>query len=54
MTHIVPYAIDIGFYEVKSVTILSFSDISIILGWLEMGIISNRTSVKRIEIIVPN
>ena len=51
MTHIVPHAIDIGFSEIESATILSLTGIAMILGRLGAGILSDRLNIQLIAIL---
>jgi len=51
MIHIVPHAHDIGYSQVESAAILSFSGIAMIAGRFVAGILSDRVSVKGIAIV---
>ncbi|MFC2070003.1 MFS transporter [Chloroflexota bacterium] len=51
MTHIVPHAIDIGFSQVESAAILSFSGIAMIVGRLVAGIITDKVNPKGIAVV---
>ncbi len=51
MTHIVPHAIDLGFSATESATILSLSGITMIVGRLIAGVITDKLSAKVVAII---
>ena len=51
MTHIVPHAIDLGFTAIESAVILSLSGITMIVGRLTAGIITDKLNAKVVAII---